>query len=524
MSNTVLNQQSAQQKLSANTNDTPHLRPTLHFTPAKNWLNDPNGLFYLDGTYHLFFQYNPTGDQWGNMHWGHATSQDLITWQEQPIALYPEPEGLGYVFSGGAVVDWHNTSGLGNTSNPPVIATFTHNDQHDVQRQSIAYSLDKGDTWKMYANNPVLDNPGIADFRDPKVVWYEANQCWIMALAVHQKIYFYRSDDLLSWQFLSEFSAAQNHTKQTAHGSKMGVWECPDLFPLQVNETCAMAKISGMNETRELKEHRWVLIVSVQDGAPNQGSGSQYFIGHFDGTKFTAHHQNTLWLDYGCDNYAGISFDNTPNILEKRIMIAWMANHQYAKHTPTSPWRTGMTLAREVTLVNTQHGLRLRQQPILPVGESVAIHHSIAPCTYALNTSAAYQAHRLVYTINNLKQKAELKISNSQNEYLVLKYCPTQQNITVDRSHSGWQHSQLPTQISAPLCFTQNSNTPNASNPNCTNSGVTIVVIIDNNGIEVFAENGLTTLTVTSYPNAQYQFIHCQDNIRITSLERLPVT
>ncbi len=246
-------------------------RPQVHFSPNANWINDPNGMVYYEGVYHLFFQYYPDSTIWGPMHWGHATSNDLVQWKEQPIALYPD--SLGYIFSGSAVVDFENTSGFGKNGQIPLVAIFTHHDpigekekRNDFQNQSIAFSLDSGYTWTKYTGNPVLKNPGIRDFRDPKVIWYEPGKKWIMTLATLDHITFYSSPDLKKWTEESEFGKEAG-----AHG---GVWECPDLFPLDHNGK----KI-------------WVLVVNLNPGGPNKGSATQYFLGDFNGSTFTPSEQ-----------------------------------------------------------------------------------------------------------------------------------------------------------------------------------------------------------------------------------------
>ncbi len=243
-------------------------RPQFHFTPPSQWMNDPNGMFFYEGEYHLFYQYYPDSNVWGPMHWGHAVSDDMVKWEHLPIALYPD--SLGYIFSGSAIVDWNNTSGFGAKGNPPIIAVYTYHDpvgeregRIDFQSQGLAYSLDKGRTWTKYAKNPVLSNPDIRDFRDPKVTWYEPEKKWIMTLAVWDHVRFYESKDLKSWNFLSDFGQDW--------GSHAGVWECPDLFKMEVSNT---------------EEERWVLLVSINPGGPQGGSATQYFVGHFDGQVF----------------------------------------------------------------------------------------------------------------------------------------------------------------------------------------------------------------------------------------------
>ena len=242
-------------------------RPQYHFSPEANWMNDPNGMVYLDGEYHLFYQYYPDSTVWGPMHWGHAISEDLVHWEHMPIALYPD--SLGWIFSGSAVYDEKNTSGLGQDGKGPLVAIFSHHSQavemtgsDKYQYQSIAYSNDKGRSWTMYDGNPVVPNPGIRDFRDPKVVWHDASQQWVMALAALDHLMIYGSPDLISWNLLSEFG--------NDIGSHDGVWECPDLFPIVDDQG----------------QERWVLIQNMNPGNPNGGSGVQYFIGDFDGREF----------------------------------------------------------------------------------------------------------------------------------------------------------------------------------------------------------------------------------------------
>ena len=322
-------------------------RPAFHYAPQHNWMNDPNGMVYLDGEYHLFYQYNPYGHAWGPMHWGHAVSKDLHNWQELPIALYPDQ--LGTIFSGSAVFDKNNTSGLGTKDNPPLVAIYTYNHQFREhkslptgQSQALAYSVDKGRSWQKYAHNPVLTNTAERDFRDPKVFWFEADQKWIMSLAVDKKISFYSSPNLRDWHHESDFGAGV--------GAKGGVWECPDLIPLRIEGSDVQ---------------KYVLLVSINPGAVNGGSGTQYFVGDFDGetfrldSQFSAQLQQKIqqgespaeWLDYGADNYAGVTWSNLPD--QRALMIGWMNNWDYAQITPLKTWRGAMTLPRELRLVQS---------------------------------------------------------------------------------------------------------------------------------------------------------------------------
>ncbi|MGB4846778.1 MAG: glycoside hydrolase family 32 protein, partial [Saprospiraceae bacterium] len=316
-------------------------RPKFHFSPKAHWMNDPNGLVFHNGVYHMFYQYYPDGMVWGPMHWGHATSKDLINWEEQKIALYPD--SLGYIFSGSAVFDEFNTCGLGKNHKAPLVAIFTQHNQtgkeaglNNFENQCMAYSNDEGKSWTKYAHNPVLKNPGLKDFRDPKVMWYPLGKKWVMSLATGDHVTFYTSRDLKNWSKESEFGQAIG-----AHG---GVWECPDLFPLDYNG-----------------KQVWVLLVSFNPGAPNGGSTTQYFLGDFDGKVFTPSDTTTRYMDYGPDHYAGVTFSNTSH---RRILIGWMSNWQYAQVVPTDPWRSAMTIPRELDLKDVDGKLYLISNPV----------------------------------------------------------------------------------------------------------------------------------------------------------------
>ena len=327
-------------------------RPQFHFTPPQQWMNDPNGMVYYDGEYHLFYQHYPDNNVWGPMHWGHAVSKDLVTWEQLPIALYPD--SLGLIFSGSAVIDWNNTSGFGKGDKPPMVAIYTYhlmegekNGRHDFQTQGIAYSNDNGRTWTKYEGNPVIPNTDdIHDFRDPKVFWHTESEQWVMILAANDKVMLYNSKDLKAWTFASEFGVG--------HGSQARPWECPDLFELKTEDG----------------DSKWVMIVSIgnriAEQAPNGGSGTQYFIGDFDGTTFTNEEEEsvTRWIDYGRDDYAGVTWSDMPSDDGRRIFIGWMSNWQYALLVPTYAWRSAMTLPRTLELKDTDAGLRLASIPV----------------------------------------------------------------------------------------------------------------------------------------------------------------
>lgn len=311
-------------------------RPQFHFSPAKNWMNDPNGMVYYRGQWHLFFQHNPEGNRWGNMSWGHAVSRDLVHWKQLPLAIrYDATEAI---FSGSAVIDWHNTSGFGTRKNPAMVAIYT-SAKPGNQSQSLAYSTDGGRTFTKYAGNPVLDI-GSAEFRDPKVFWYAPKREWrmVVVLAKEHKVSIYSSPNLKDWRHLSDFGPV---------GAVGGVWECPDLFPMRVPGTGQV---------------KWVMVVNLNPGAVAGGSGGQYFVGDFDGTRFRPDDRRTRWLDYGRDFYAGVTWNDAPD--HRRVMIAWMNNWDYANQIPTSPWRSAMSVPRELSLERGAGGLRLRHVPV----------------------------------------------------------------------------------------------------------------------------------------------------------------
>lgn len=440
-------------------------RPQVHFSPKAHWTNDPNGMVYYKGTYHLFFQYYPNGTTWGPMHWGHAISKDLMHWQELPIALYPD--SLGYIFSGSAVIDSNNTSGFGKNSKIPLVAIFTHHDpegekvgRDNFQNESLAYSLDSGLTWTKYAGNPVLRNPGIRDFRDPKVMWYAKEKKWVMTLATKDHITFYSSPDLKDWKKESEFGKDLG-----AHG---GVWECPDLFPLKFN-----------NRTY------WVLIVNLNPGGPNGGSATQYFIGNFNGSAFSPIDNKTRWLDYGPDEYAGVTWNNTGN---RRIFLGWMSNWQYANQVPTEKWRNAMTIPRELTLFENNGGLYIKS---LPVEEVRAIEQKIDESKLPEVLPGQYliklKAERLVdYSII---------FSNSSREKLVIGYDKTKDQYFIDRTKSG--------RTGFSGNFSRIAYAPRLSG----GDNSEMLLLVDHSSIELFADDGRTVMTSIFFPEKPYKHV-----------------
>ena len=449
---------------------TPQWRPAYHFTPAAHWMNDPNGMVFYQGTYHLFYQYYPGGMVWGPMHWGHATSPDMLRWQQQPIALYPDK--LGYIFSGSAVVDKQNTSGFGKNGQVPLVAVFTYHDPKlektdpaHGQNQGLAYSLDAGKTWTKYAGNPVLKSPGIVDFRDPKVTWNAQTKQWLMTLATKDRITFYASPNLKDWTKASEFGA-----KLGAHG---GVWECPDLFPLTLNG-----------------KTYWVLIVNINPGGPNGGSATQYFVGQFDGRTFTPLNTKTKWADYGPDEYAGVTWENAG---PRRLFLGWMSNWEYANQVPTSPWRSAMTIPRELGLRQEGAEIYLTSQPAAEVGRlagppttlaNVAVKGSV-DLTARLKTTSAKR--RLTLTTQQLAS-FELVVGNAAGEELVVGYDAKAHQYFIDRSKAGKRDFSPK--------FTGRSTAPRLT----TAAGADLTLYFDAASVEVFADHGLTAMTAIYFP------------------------
>lgn len=619
-------------------------RPQFHFSPAEKWMNDPNGMVYYEGEYHLFYQYYPDDIVWGPMHWGHAVSTDLVGWEHLPIALYPD--SLGYIFSGSAVVDYNNTSGFGEDGKPPLIAIYTYHllegeraGRNDYQYQAIAYSNDKGRTWRKYEGNPVVPNPGVKDFRDPKVIWDEESGQWVMVFAAYDHVKLYGSKDLKSWTYLSDFGRE--------YGAHTGVWECPDFFPMTIEGT---------------GEKRWVMLQSINPGHPSGGSGTQYFVGNFEGKNFTIDEnfgkslgnvaaiipkgkvfadfeksygkwtakgdafgdapakgtlarQNTVtdftgsrlvntfqngdgstgtltsaeftidrdfmnfqigggaekgktcmnllagnktlrsatgdrseklvwrswevadlkgktarlqivdsstgewghtlvdqimfadkavtpaydkavWLDYGRDNYAGVTWSDVPKSDGRRIFMGWMSNWAYAQKTPTEKWRSAMTLARNLRLVNTPNGLRILSEPVeeqqkirgkkinlpkLGVNEGSAVMQLNSPLLEG------------ILEVNVPKNTTfALVMSNSKGERMEVGFDAAKNEFFTDRTKSG--------KVDFDASFSSRSIAPREA------SGETVRfhVFFDVASVELFADGGATSMTDIFFPNEDY--------------------
>lgn len=460
----------------------PQYRPHFHFFPENGWMNDPNGLIYYEGEYHMFYQYYPDSTVWGPMHWGHAISKDLIHWLHMPVALYPD--SLGYIFSGSAVADADNTSGLGTKNNPPMVAVFTYHDvkgeragRNDFQYQGIAYSTDKGRTWVKYKNNPVLKNPGIRDFRDPKVSWNEETKKWIMVLAAGDCVMFYSSPDLINWTFESEFGKESG-----AHG---GVWECPDLFPVR----------SG-------SETKWILIVSINPGGPNGGSATQYFTGNFDGHQFVLTRKGSDWIDYGKDNYAGVTWSN---VQDGRILfLGWMSNWQYAQNVPTVGWRSAGTFPRELIVIGRDSDYVLSSRPVkelrllrtdsvkitdLKVEKLVDVSKNIKGKISPSEISVTFE---LPNDTSLYPKDFGLILKNSLNEELKIGYDVEKGHLYLDRNNSGKtdfsKDFAVPIKAPCPLPYRE----------------LTMEILVDEASVELFAQDGRTVMTNIYFNSKEY--------------------
>lgn len=453
----------------------PH-RPQFHFSPPAKWMNDPNGMVYYKGEYHLFYQHYPDSTVWGPMHWGHAISKDMIHWQHQPIALYPD--AIGDIFSGSVVVDEQNTSGFKKGVEAPLVAIFTYHNmpgekagRKDFQTQGIAYSTDKGRTWTKYANNPVIKNPGIKDFRDPKVIWHAASKQWVLTMAAGDEILFYHSPDLKNWELSGRFGKEE--------GSHGGVWECPDLFELKTKEG----------------KSKWVLLVSIGTGAPNGGSGTQYFIGSFNGKTFTNENskETKLWLDHGTDNYAGVTWYNAPN--QRRLFLGWMSNWQYAQTVPTQKWRSAMTLPRELSMQETSKGFRLQTKP---VAETVTLRTNQNPVS--VTAGKAYPLSLAELTLQFDLSSAGgndlgIELRNKENESLRIGYNPTQNQFYIDRTqlrNTGFSKD-----------FAAVHTAPRAA----TGKLLIMHLFIDRSSVELFADDGSVVMTDIFFPVSEFNSV-----------------
>ena len=485
-------------------------RPNFHFTPPAHWMNDPNGLVFLDGTFHLFYQHYPEGVVWGPMHWGHATSSDMFHWEDQPIALYPD--SLGMIFSGSAVYDEKNTSGLGKNGKGPLVALFTYHNMpleksggENFQYQGLAYSNDQGKNWTKYAGNPVIPTPkGARDFRDPKVIWDARMQRWVVALAVKDHVEFWTAPDLIHWTYQSSFGANLG-----AHG---GVWECPDLFTLPIQGS---------------KKQKWVLLVSINPGGPNGGSATQYFVGDFDGKDFKLdaafatqlQREKAVWLDWGRDNYAGVTFSNFTGAKGERLFLGWMSNWDYAQVVPTGSWRSAMTLPRSLSLKKLGTDWRLRGVPGPTLQMRDKQYLSMGPTSLEtpveLNprTSIRPDAMELVLEFElpaDTTCKVGIELRNSLGERYRIGYDVGAQHFFSDRTQAGKND------------FSKAFANKVSTGPRLVKDRILKMhLYFDAASCELFADNGLFQMTEIYFPTQNFQTIQVFSTGKTAVLRKL---
>jgi len=434
-------------------------RPQFHYTAERNWLNDPNGLVFFQGEWHLFHQYNPQSVESDNKSWAHAVSRDLVHWEHLPLAIrYGDSIEI---WSGSAVVDVANTSGLGTKDNPPLVAIYT-GAGHGKQTQNLAHSTDRGRTWTKFAGNPVIDE-NLKEFRDPKVCWHAPTKRWVMvvALSEERKVRFYSSPDLKKWTQSSEFGG---------QGNVEGAWECPDLFPLT---------LAGKTY--------WILVVNVGWGGPaGGGSAAQYFIGDFDGITFRNGNPKdlALWTNHGPDSYAEQTWSDVPASDGRRISMGWMSSTRYCTLEPTLPWRGALTLPRELSLVQTKSGARLAQLPVRELSRLRAA--ALSESDFA----TAGQTLEINATLDRA-MSSSFAVCAGDRTQTVIGYDAATQQVYVDRtkSHPGAPfHKDFQARYAAPLISHKDADIP-------------LRIFVDRTSVEVFADDGLSVLSVNTFPD-----------------------
>lgn len=468
-------------------------RPRYHFTPEMNWMNDPNGLVYFDGEYHLFYQYNPFGNEWGHMSWGHAVSPDLVHWKHLDVAI-PE-DGPVMAFSGSAVVDDRNTAGFGPQGSSPLVAIYTGH-RAGNQSQFLAFSNDRGRKWTIYDGNPVLDLK-MADFRDPKVFWHEPAKQWrmIVALANEKKVHFYGSSDLKQWKYVGEFGPAGAKDKPN--------WECPDIFELPIEN--------------EPGQKRWVLEADMGSGSVAGGSGGEYFVGTFDGANFTPDADDkrpVRWVDYGREFYAVVSYNNIPASDGRRIWLAWMNNWETCL-VPTSPWRSSMTIPRTLSLRRMDDGLRLCQQPVRELQSLRGEHRTVTSRKVDVGESPLSdvkgQSLELIAEFEpGTATEFGLKVCVGDGEFTTIGYDVKAGELFVDRRQSGRVdfHPRFAGKHAGPLALQ--------------NGRVRMHVFVDVGSVEVFGGHGETVITDLIFPKSDSDGVSVyavDGNVKLRSLE-----
>lgn len=474
-------------------------RPAYHHTPLYGWMNDPNGMFYKDGVWHLYYQWNPYGSKWQNMTWGHSSSTDLVNWNHHPAAI--EANGLGAVFSGSSVVDTENTAGFGKNA---VVALYTSADLSQIQ--SIAHSVDHGHTFEIYPGNPVITLESEA--RDPNMFWDTANNRWVLSLAhaLDHEMLFFTSPDLKNWTLQSAFGKGK--------GAQDGVWECPDLFKLKVDGT---------------DEEKWVLVCNINPGGPFGGSATQYFVGDFDGTTFKADTDAdgnipTKWMDYGKDHYATVSWSGAPD--NRRTLIGWMSNWQYAAEVPTLQYRSANTLPREAGLFKNADGqiymssapspelVNIRDKEIVKVNNKSAGRKKRV---FSLPASNDGVCEILLDLDCRRADSVDIRIANNADESVTLRYNSSNHTLSFDRRHSGI------------VDFSQDFPAVTVAPTFENDKKISLRIFIDKSSMEVFGNNGKFVMTNLVFPTMPYSTLSISatggsakiENLKIYSIKEL---